>query len=173
MLNVLRLFRKNNSLLGQKSTLLLLLAMALVFSEGCSRKLPCPDVNKATAKAKKGTKKKKKARPANLADPDNPNPDDASQDATASADATDNATASLDDAATTESKPKASLTAKKNRYNKNGLLQKGKYKKLRNNPARKVKRKGNFFTDLFSGKKTKKTKKTKSRPEPNVEPVDE
>lgn len=169
MLNVLQLFRKNSSLWAKKSTLLLLLAMAVVFSGACSRKLPCPDVNKATAKAKKTKKKKKAAKPASL---DNANPDDAG-----GADGTETATASLDDtatedASTTESKPKASLTAKKNRYNKNGLLQKTKYKKLRNNPARKVKRKGNFFSNLFSGNK-KKTKKTKSKPRTNVEPVDE
>src|SRR6478672_10312564 len=54
-----QIFGKNGILWGQKSALAFLLILAVVFAEGCSRKMPCPDVNKATAKASKQKKAKK------------------------------------------------------------------------------------------------------------------
>lgn len=150
-------FGRNGMLFGQKSALVLLMALAVAFSTGCSRKMPCPDINTATAKTKKQKKNKNKVVKAKMVDGDT---GDGSEIATEEAPAEETAEA------TTEKKP--NLSVNKNKYSKNGLLQKKKYKRLRSNPGKKAYRKGNFFSRLFGGdgKTKKKTKRTKS-----VEPV--
>jgi len=155
MLNLLQIFRKNGRLLAQKSTLLLLLAAAIVFSEGCSKKMPCPNTTKATKQAKTG--KKKKAAPAKQA---TKGEGDGTETAEASA-------ALTDEDNTTPAKPKISGTH--NRYNKNGLLQGKKYKRLRNNPGRKRSRVNGGILSIFSGKKKSGNKSKRSNT--NVEPV--
>lgn len=153
-------FGKNAMLWGQKSAFVLLMALAIAFSAGCSRKMPCPDINKATAKAKKQKKNKVVKAKKVVADDGG----DGSEIATEEAPADETATAS------TEKKP--SLSTKKNKYNKNGLLQKKKYKSLRSNPGKKQMRSGNFFTRLFGGGGKSKSK-SKTKHTQNVQPVDE
>jgi hypothetical protein len=158
MLNVLQIFRKDASLFASKSMLMLLLVMAVVFSEGCSKKLPCPDTGKATKQAK-SSKKKKVVKP---------QADDGADNAEASA-----APAEEESAGSSGGAAKTKISAKKNRYNKNGLLQKKNYKSLRSNPAKKTARvKGNIFSRLFSGG-SRKTKTPKAKRSTNVEPVAE
>ena len=157
MLNVLQIFRKNVTLFASKSMFMLLLAMAVVFSEGCSKKMPCPDTGKANKQAK-STKKKKVVKPQG---------DDGADNAEASA-----APADEESAGSSGSAAKTKINVKKNRYNKNGLLEKKKYKSLRSNPARKTSRvKKGFFANLFGGGKPKT--KTKVKRSNNVEPVAE
>jgi hypothetical protein len=121
--------------------------------------MPCPDPSKAAKQTKK-TKKKKVTAPAAL--PDN----SATADNATETAPTENATASEDlpDSESASPASKAKVTGKKNRYSKNGLLQKSKYKRLRSNPARKTRRqKQSIFSKLFSGDKTKKKTKSKSK----------
>jgi hypothetical protein len=159
MLNLLQIFRKNASLFASKSMLMLLLATVVVFSEGCSKKMPCPD----TAQVNKDTKKSKKKKVVKAAAP-------------ADADGADNAEAS---AAPAEEESggtaaKAKISVKKNRYNKSGLLQKKNYKSLRSNPARKTSRvKKGFFSKLFGGGSSTPKTKSKVKSKQNVGPVDE
>ena len=167
MLNALQIFGKNGILFGQKSALAFLLIFAIVFSEACSRKMPCPDVNKATAKAaKKAGKKSKGDKVVKTKMVEG----DAGGGEESAAVATEEAPSEETAEATTEKKPNLSIN--KNKYNKNGLLQKKKYKRLRSNPGKKQSRKGNFFTRLFGGggksKSKSKTKRTHS-----AEPVAE
>jgi len=153
MLNVLQTFRKNTTMpFVRRSTLLLLLATVFVFAEGCSRKMPCPDTSKATKQAKSTKKKKVEAKPQAPADGD----DNAEASAASTTPAEEESSGSA---------AKTKISVKKNRYNKNGLLTKNKYKRLRSNPARKTSRvKQGFFSKLFSGNKTKKKSKSKSSP---------
>ncbi len=155
---IVRDLTKNGILFGSKTALLLILAMVLNFSGGCSRKMPCPEVTKATAKAKKQKKNKVVKTKAVATD----GADDGG--------GADNAIASASEEPTETEVKKPNLSGSKNKYNKNGLLQKKKYKQLRNNASKKTARsKGNFFSRLFSGGKTK----TKTKRKPNVEPVAE
>jgi hypothetical protein len=155
-----QIFGKNGILLGQKSALAFLLVLAIVFSEGCSRKMPCPDVNKATAKAKK-QKKAKKVKVKTI---------DAGEDGGDGSEAAVETPTEETAEASTEKKP--NLSTNKNKYNKNGLLQKKKYKRLRSNPGNKQSRKGNFFSRLFSGGGKSKSK-SKAKRTQSVEPVAE
>ncbi|MFC5270693.1 hypothetical protein [Adhaeribacter terreus] len=157
MLILLQNSRKNGRFLAQKSALLLLMAMLTVFAGGCSKKMPCP----TPVKAEKQAKNKKKKAPKKQA---TEGEGDGTETADASAALTD------DDSSTEESSAsKQKVTGSKNKYNKNGLLQKKKYKRLRSNPARKRSRKNSGILSIFSGKK-KSAGKPKQRT--NVEPVD-
>jgi len=156
-----QIFGKNGILWGQKSALAFLLILAVVFAEGCSRKMPCPDVNKATAKASK-QKKAKKVKTKMVEGDAGDGGGDGSE-ATVETPTEETAEAS------TEKKP--NLSTNKNKYNKNGLLQKKKYKRLRSNPGKKHSRNGNFFSRLFSGGKAKSKSKTKRTQ--SAEPVTE
>lgn len=153
-------FGKNAMLWSQKSAFVLLMALAVVFSAGCSRKMPCPDVNKATAKAKK-QKKAKKVKVKTI---------DAGEDGGDGSEAMVETDTPTEETAEASTEKKPNLSTNKNKYNKNGLLQKKKYKRLRSNPGKKQARKGNFFSRLFSGggKSKSKAKRTQS-----VEPVAE
>ncbi|MBK0404320.1 hypothetical protein I5M27_15085 [Adhaeribacter sp. BT258] len=132
--------------------------MLTVFAGACSKKMPCPTPVKAEKQAK--NKKKKAPKKQNAA---------SEGDGTETADAS--AALSDDDATADESgepaKPK--ITGSKNKYSKNGLLQKKKYKRLRSNPARKRSRHNSGILSIFSGKK-KSASKPKQRT--NVEPAD-
>ena len=152
MPNGLQLFRKNGSLFGAKSIVMLLLACVIVFSEGCSKKMPCPDAAKVAKKAQKKKNKTKSVKTPASEDPE----------ATADAGTTDNteSTATADNSgggATAdteeESDKKQSFSGVKANYTKNGLLKKKKYKNLRNNPAKKTTRvKKNSIFNVFSKK---------------------
>jgi hypothetical protein len=153
-------FGKNAMGWSQKSAFVLLMALALVFSAGCSRKMPCPDVAKATAKAKKQKKNKVVKAKKVVADEGGEDSEIATEEAPA------------DETATASTEKKPTLSTKRNKYSKNGLLQKKKYKRLRSNPGKKSYRQVNFFTRLFGGGGKSKTK-SKTRRTQNVQPVDE
>jgi hypothetical protein len=121
--------------------------------------MPCPTPVKAEKQAKNKKKKapKKQAAPAE---------GDDTETADASAALTDDDAATADESGAT---PKAKVSGPKNKYNKNGLLQKKKYKRLRSNPARKRSRRNSGILSIFSGKK-KSASKSKQRT--NVEPAD-
>lgn len=168
MLNALQIFGKNGIHFGQKSAVAFLLVFAIVFSEACSRKMPCPDVSKSTAKAaKKAAKKNKGAKVVKTKAVEGDAGGDGGE---AAAVATEEAPTEETAEASTEKKP--NLSTNKNKYNKNGLLQKKKYKRLRSNPGKKQSRKGNFFSRLFSGGGKSKTK-SKTKRTHSVEPVAE
>jgi hypothetical protein len=131
MFILLQSFFKNSMLPARKSALLLLLAFALLLTEGCSKKIPCPDVTKETKKSKK-KKKAKVVTPAGAAPADG--------EASENAEPTETASAALEEESSEEPVRKAPTAGAKNRYSKKGLLQKGKYKRLRSNPGKKVMR---------------------------------
>jgi hypothetical protein len=124
--------------------------------------MPCPDINTATAKSKKQKKNKNKVVKTKMVEGDAGDGGDSEIATEAPAEETAEAT--------TEKKP--NLSVNKNKYNKGGLLQKKKYKRLRSNPGKKKMRSGNFFTRLFGGNGKTKTKSKSSRKQ-NVQPVDE
>lgn len=158
MFIILQNSRKNGRLFARKSALLLLLAMLTVFAGSCSKKMPCPNTAKAEKQAKTG--KKKKAPKKQVTEGDGAG--DGTETAEASA-------ALLDEGSSEPAKPK--ITATKNTYNKNGLLTKKKYKRLRNNPGRKRSRKNGGILSIFSGKKKagSKSKRSNTNVESGVE----
>ncbi len=135
MFTLLQSFVLNGRFLARKSAVLLLLACALLVAEGCSKKIPCPEVASETKKSKK----KKKAKEVKLTA--------GALAATAEGDATETAaedtetaSASVEDESADGAVRKAPVSGAKNRYSKNGLLRKNKYKRLRSNPNKKVMR---------------------------------